>query len=120
VITLSGSVLFATGKSELLATASARLGEVADALADQPERGITVVGHTDAQGDDSYNLKLSERRAEAVRTYLISRGIAADRVKAVGRGKTEPIADNNSPEGRANNRRVEIVLAPNPNRVSGN
>jgi outer membrane protein OmpA-like peptidoglycan-associated protein len=109
VITLSGSVLFQTDKSELLASAKTKLNQVADSLK-QDGNEITILGHTDSQGQDDYNVKLSLRRAESVREYLVSRGVDSARIKADGKGKTEPIADNASPEGRANNRRVEIVL----------
>jgi len=113
VITLSGSVLFASNKAELLPAAQRRLGEVADAL-NQGDRGsqIVVEGHTDSKGSDSYNLELSARRAEAVRSYLVSRGIDESRIRAEGLGLTRPVADNKSAEGRANNRRVEIVVQP--------
>ncbi len=111
VITLSGSVLFASDKSELLGTAKTKLNQVADSLK-QDGRDITILGHTDSQGNEDYNVKLSQRRADAVRQYLISRGVDQTKVKAEGKGKAEPIADNASPEGRANNRRVEIVLGP--------
>ncbi len=113
VITLSGSVLFVTNRSDLMASAQAKLNEVADALSKQdPESKITVEGHTDSQGEASYNQDLSQRRAQSVRDYIVSHGIAADRVTAVGFGLTRPIADNASAEGRANNRRVEIVVQP--------
>lgn len=113
VITLSGSVLFASGKSDLLPSAQAKLSEVADALTkEDPESKIVVEGHTDSQGGASYNQDLSQRRAQAVRDYLVTRGMASDRVTSEGFGLTRPIADNASPEGRANNRRVEIVVQP--------
>jgi outer membrane protein OmpA-like peptidoglycan-associated protein len=113
VITLSGSVLFQSNKSELLPSARRRLDEVADAL-NQGDRSpqIVVEGHTDAKGSDAYNLELSARRAEAVRSYLVSRGIGESRIRAEGLGLTRPVADNKSAEGRANNRRVEIVVQP--------
>lgn len=111
VITLSGSVLFASDKAELLGTAKTKLNQVADSLKEDG-RDITILGHTDSQGNDDYNVKLSQRRADAVRQYLISRGVDQNKIKAEGKGKAEPIADNASPEGRANNRRVEIVLGP--------
>jgi outer membrane protein OmpA-like peptidoglycan-associated protein len=111
VITLSGSVLFTSGKSELLPSARDRLNQVADVLKEQPELSFTVIGHTDSQGSDDFNRTLSQQRADAVRAYLVSRGVDSSRIRAVGRGESEPIADNTSPEGRANNRRVEIVLS---------
>jgi len=110
VMTLSGSVLFATGKSELLPTAQKRLADVVAALKDDP-RGITIVGHTDSTGSADRNQQLSQRRAEAVRTYVITHGVPEDRVRAQGMGPNEPVADNKTAEGRANNRRVEIILS---------
>jgi outer membrane protein OmpA-like peptidoglycan-associated protein len=113
VITLSGSVLFASGKSDLLSGAQAKLSEVAEALTKEDvESKIVVEGHTDSQGGASYNQDLSQRRAQSVRDYLVTRGMASDRVTSEGFGLTRPIADNASPEGRANNRRVEIVVQP--------
>jgi outer membrane protein OmpA-like peptidoglycan-associated protein len=113
VITLSGSVLFASGKSALLPSAQAKLGEVARALGEQAKDGTMVVeGHTDSQGSDSYNQKLSLERAQSVRDYLASHGVAGDRLRAEGLGESRPIADNKTAEGRANNRRVEIVVQP--------
>jgi outer membrane protein OmpA-like peptidoglycan-associated protein len=115
VITLSGSVLFASGKSELQREAQVRLNSVADALTQQdPYSTIAVEGYTDSQGTAAYNEYLSQRRAEVVREYLVSRGITTTRVTSHGFGPTRAIADNSSPEGRANNRRVEIVVAPAP------
>ncbi len=113
VITLSGSVLFASAKSELLSDAQVKLNDVANALSKQdPESKIVVEGYTDSQGTASFNQDLSQRRAESVRTYLVSRGISSDRISSEGFGPTRPLADNASPEGRANNRRVEIVVQP--------
>jgi len=109
VLTLSGSVLFATGKSVLLPSAQTRLGEAAKAMKEDG-RSITVVGHTDSTGSDELNQKLSLARAEAVRAYLVKQGLPADHVKAEGAGEGQPIADNATAEGRANNRRVEIIL----------
>lgn len=112
VITLSGSVLFATGKQELLPIAQDKLGEVAKALKDQGFKKIVVEGHTDSRGSATQNEDLSRGRAESVRAYLVSRGIPSDKIEAVGYGSRRPVADNETPEGRANNRRVEIVVTP--------
>lgn len=112
VITLSGSVLFLSDEATLAAGASARLGDVADALLATKERSILVEGHTDSQGSDAHNLDLSQRRADAVRSFLTQRGYDPSRIRAVGIGESRPVGDNTTPEGRANNRRVEIVLAP--------
>lgn len=108
-LTLSGSVLFATGKSVLVPGAQQRLNEVATALKEDT-RPITIVGHTDAQGSDASNQKLSEARANAVRAFLVKQGVPGDRINAIGMGEAEPIADNETTEGRANNRRVEMIL----------
>jgi len=113
VITLSGGVLFASAKSDLLPAAQVKLNSVAEALTQQdPDSKMVVEGHTDSQGGSSYNQDLSQRRAQTVRDYLVSRGVASDRVTAQGFGSSRSIADNKSPEGRANNRRVEIVVEP--------
>lgn len=115
VITLSGSVLFTSNRADLLPSAQAKLDEVADALTKQsPESRIVVEGHTDSQGSAALNQDLSQRRAQVVRAYLVSHGIAADRLSSAGFGSTRSIADNKSAEGRANNRRVEIVVQPAP------
>jgi len=113
VITLSGSVLFTSAKSDLLPAAQLKLNDVAKALTEQdPDSKIVVEGHTDSQGSAASNQDLSQRRAQSVRDYLVSRGIASDRITAAGFGPSRSIADNNSAEGRANNRRVEIVVQP--------
>jgi outer membrane protein OmpA-like peptidoglycan-associated protein len=111
VITLSGGVLFASAKSELLPAAVLKLNSVAEALVQQdPDSKMVVEGHTDSQGAAGYNQDLSQRRADAVRNHLVGRGIAADRITSQGFGLSRPVADNTSTEGRANNRRVEIVV----------
>lgn len=113
VITLSGGVLFVSAKSNLLPTAQLKLNQVADALIkEDPLSKIVVEGHTDSQGSAAYNQQLSEERAQTVRDYLVARGIAADRITSQGFGFSRSIADNKSEEGRANNRRVEIVVQP--------
>lgn len=110
VLTLSGSVLFASGQSALLANARSKLDEVANALKQAEGSQFLVEGHTDSVGSDSFNQELSVRRAQSVRDYLVDRGVPADKVKAVGFGKTRPVTDNSTAEGRANNRRVELVI----------
>ena len=110
VVTLSGSVLFRSAESTLLPSAQVKLDQVANALLAVRERNLIVAGHTDSHGSDSYNQSLSQRRAEAVRDYLVQRGYPGDRIQARGMGESSPIADNASPEGRANNRRVEIII----------
>lgn len=113
VITLNGSVLFQTDKAALLPAATQKMNDVADALIKgNPDANITVEGHTDSTGNKDHNMELSQQRAESVKSALVARGVAADRVKTVGVGPDRPIADNKSPEGRANNRRVEIIVQP--------
>jgi outer membrane protein OmpA-like peptidoglycan-associated protein len=116
VITLSGSVLFTSAKWDLSPGAQLKLNDVANALTQQdPVSKMVVEGHTDSQGSASYNQDLSQHRAQAVRDYLVTRGIASDRISAQGFGPTRSIGDNSTTEGRANNRRVEIVVqAPTP------
>ena len=113
VITLSGSVLFASNESTLLPAAMVKLNEVADALIKgNPDSNITVEGHTDSQGQRNSNMELAQKRANSVRDQLVARGVASDRIKAVGIGPDRPVADNKTAEGRANNRRVEIIVEP--------
>jgi outer membrane protein OmpA-like peptidoglycan-associated protein len=109
VITLPGQVLFATGKSSLLPSSRQKLNEVADVLKDQ-NRSIVVEGHTDSTGTDAKNDVLSQQRADSVKDYLVSRGVPSDRVTTRGFGASHPVTGNDSPEGRANNRRVEIII----------
>jgi len=109
VITLSG-VIFETGGHELTADAKKRLDAVAHAAKQYPERGITIAGYTDSKGSEETNIALSQKRADAVKTYLESRGLAASRINSVGHGEDSPVASNDTAEGRAENRRVEITL----------
>jgi len=111
VITMSGSLLFPSGQSELTPIARQNLDRVADAIAQQPSNTpISVEGYTDAQGSTEQNQRLSQKRAQAVADHLISRGVDQKRVSVAGRGEAAPVADNDTADGRANNRRVEIVL----------
>lgn len=112
VITLTGNVLFTSGKWDLLPGAQIKLNEVAEALKAQKDRDIVVEGHTDNQGTVQTNLELGQKRAESVRSYIVSRGVDASRVTATGIGQARPLVDNSSAENRANNRRVEIIISP--------
>jgi OOP family OmpA-OmpF porin len=89
----------------------AKLDQIADALKSK-EAPITVYGFTDNVGAHDMNMDLSQRRADSVRTYLISKGVPQDLIKAEGKGPDSPVADNESIEGRAQNRRVELVVSP--------
>ncbi len=110
VMTL-GDVLFATGKAELKAGSAQRLDKLVAFMAKYPARSVVIEGHTDSSGSDELNLALSQRRADAVRIYLLTQGVAASRVNAVGKGESLPVADNGTPAGRQQNRRVETVIA---------
>jgi outer membrane protein OmpA-like peptidoglycan-associated protein len=85
---------------------------VADALKDDEGKHILIEGHTDSRGSEATNLALSQQRANSVRDYFVSRGIPTERITANGLGSNRPVADNSSAEGRADNRRVEIVIQP--------
>jgi outer membrane protein OmpA-like peptidoglycan-associated protein len=113
VITLSGSILFASNRYALLNTAMTKLNQVAEALkAQDADKRMVVEGHTDSQGSDRINQPLSLNRANAVRDYLVSRGVDSDKITAVGMGSSQPLVDNRNAENRANNRRVEIIIRP--------
>lgn len=111
VITLQGEVLFATGKWDLKPAAMAKLDQIADALRGK-EQPMVVFGFTDNVGTYQNNMDLSQKRAQAVRDYLVTKGIPSDLISAQGKGPDQPIAENTSVEGRAQNRRVEIVVQP--------
>lgn len=110
IITLPGTVLFRSGESQLQPMAQSKLMQVASALKDQDHAKIEVQGHTDSQGGYELNMELSKRRAQAVADYLASQGISREQISSNGYGPTQPIADNSTPAGRADNRRVEIVV----------
>jgi outer membrane protein OmpA-like peptidoglycan-associated protein len=110
VLTLDSEVQFATSSAAVKPGFERTLTKVANVLQRHPGTEITVIGHTDSTGSDAYNQRLSQRRAEAVRDRLVAGGVPADQLSTVGRGSLEPRADNATPEGRAANRRVEMVL----------
>jgi outer membrane protein OmpA-like peptidoglycan-associated protein len=109
-IELKQTVFFDSRRATIRRVSFALLSEVAQALKDNPKLAIEIQGHTDSQGNDAVNLKLSQKRAEAVRIYLIKKAVSSERLVARGYGKTVPIADNRTSEGRAQNRRVEFVI----------
>jgi outer membrane protein OmpA-like peptidoglycan-associated protein len=113
VITLAGGVLFESGKAELLPGSQDRLSRVATFLKSSP-RPVVIEGYTDSRGSSSANQSLSERRAQAVSDYLTSQGVPADRIRSLGKGESSPVASNTTSSGRAQNRRVEIVLERGP------
>jgi len=101
-------VNFETNKATLVESSKTLLNQVAASLKERPDVKVEVGGHADSRGSDAYNLKLSGARAEAVVQYLISQGVSPDQLSAKGYGETMPIGDNNTEEGRAKNRRVEL------------
>jgi outer membrane protein OmpA-like peptidoglycan-associated protein len=111
-LNMPGNVTFAFDKADIQPQFQPVLDNVANTLQQYNQTVIEVAGHTDSVGSDQYNQQLSQRRAEAVANYLGSRGIMRDRMITVGAGETRPIASNDTEEGRAANRRVEITLVP--------
>lgn len=101
---------FEFDKSNILPESYPMLDSLAGWLIDHPEQQARVAGHTDNVGKASYNLELSGKRADAIRQYLIEKGVLADRLQSKGYGDAEPIADNKTPGGRALNRRVEVAF----------
>lgn len=110
VMTL-GDVLFSTGQADLKPGAAERLNKLAMFMVKYPDRNVVIEGHTDSTGSASANQLLSERRANAVKAYLVSQGVPGTSLTTVGKGKDVPVADNTSYTGRQQNRRVEIIIA---------
>jgi outer membrane protein OmpA-like peptidoglycan-associated protein len=110
ILTLPGSIYFDVNRSELKPSMRDRLTQIARALATAPDRHVLVEGHTDSDGSSEYNLKLSRLRAESVRSILIVGGVAPGRIESQGYGKTRPVASNATAAGKAQNRRVEVVV----------
>lgn len=109
-LTFESGILFPFDSDALQPAGRENLRNLANSLNQYPNTDILIVGHTDSQGTDSYNLDLSLRRANAARNYLVSQGVPAARIRTSGRGELEPIADNDTDAGRAQNRRVEIAI----------
>lgn len=113
IVTMPQDILFATDSAQLTGALRSDLVAVARSLQTYPNTTVNVIGHTDNTGEAAYNQALSERRANAVASVLISAGVSPARVRTIGRGENDPIATNLTPEGRQQNRRVEIVITPN-------
>lgn len=112
LVNFQSTLLFDTGSDALNPGAYDRLRSLARTLNNYPKSDVIVKGHTDSTGEEAYNQKLSEGRADRVRAFLVSEGVAAPRVTAIGFGEGLPIATNSTPEGRQQNRRVEIEIRP--------
>ncbi len=113
IVTMPQDILFATDSATLRPDLQRDLNSVAQSLLAYPNTTVQVIGHTDNTGDAGYNLDLSQRRAQSVAGVLRSQGVPGGRIQTFGRGEDQPIASNLTPEGRAQNRRVEIVILPN-------
>jgi outer membrane protein OmpA-like peptidoglycan-associated protein len=115
LVQLKNDILFDTGSDALKAEGVVELGKMGDILAKYGDDRVQVAGHTDSVGDAKHNQTLSEKRAAAVKTILVSRGVKEQQITVVGFGETKPVADNHTAEGRAKNRRVELHIdVPNP------
>jgi len=112
VVTMPQDVLFATDSARLTQSIRADLRVLATHLNKYADSNVQVIGHTDNQGAASYNLNLSRQRAASVSKVLLNQGVAGNRVTSIGRGEDQPVASNLTPAGRAQNRRVEIVIIP--------
>ena len=115
-VTLEG-VTFETNSATLTGQSSAVLDKVADELKAHPRLKVELQGHTDSVGSDAYNLKLSSRRAAAVRDYLVNQGVSPTQLTSKGYGESVPVADNKTAAGRAKNRRVVMSVLDNPGDV---
>ena len=112
IVSLPQDITFDTDSAAVRPSLQSDLGKVANNLLRYPNSTVQVIGHTDNTGDATYNLGLSLRRADAVADILQSGGVTYDRISTFGRGEEQPLASNLTPEGRAQNRRVEIVVIP--------
>ena len=106
-----GDVLFDTGRANLKSGTSNHLDKLAEFLNAYPTRTALIEGHTDDVGSDAANMLLSQRRADTVKAFLVAQGIAGSRLNASGKGEGVPLASNATAEGRAQNRRVEVIIA---------
>jgi outer membrane protein OmpA-like peptidoglycan-associated protein len=110
VLTIEEPILFDFDSAVLRPGAGDALDDIAEVLAFYPDAPVQVLGHTDDVGSDAYNLDLSQRRADAVTDALVDRGVSSDRMTSEGRGLREPVASNDTDQGRAQNRRVEVLI----------
>jgi len=111
-IGVASDVSFDVNKSEIKFGAQSTFEKIANVLKDYEKTAVHLVGHTDSSGSDAYNQKLSKERAQSVATFLGSRGVPSSRMVTWGRGESEPIASNDTEQGRSRNRRVDIVIKP--------
>ena len=112
-VTFESGILFATNQSTLNAASQNSLTSFATSLKNHPDTDVQIYGHTDSSGSDAINNPLSEKRAQAVYNFLQTKGVAGNRMTSQGFGSTQPVADNSTAAGKAQNRRVEIYILPN-------
>ena len=112
-VTFASGLLYDYDSDIVKSTARQNLTTLASSLEKYPNTDLVVVGHTDAQGSDSYNMTLSEKRAAAATNFLVSQGVSRARLRSVGRGESEPVASNDTEADRQKNRRVEIAIYAN-------
>src|SRR6476661_5077360 len=112
-VTFASGLLYDYDSDVVRATAKQNLSTLAASLEKYPNTDLVIVGHTDSQGTDSYNMTLSEKRAAAAANYLASQGVARERLRSTGRGESEPVASNDTEANRQKNRRVEIAIYAN-------
>ena len=112
-VTFESGILFATNQSTLNAASQNSLTSFATSLKNNPDTDVLIYGHTDSTGSDAINNPLSEKRAQAVQNFLSSKGVGSSRLSSQGFGSTQPVADNTTAAGKAQNRRVEIYILPN-------
>lgn len=117
---LRNDLLFDSGSADLKPQAKTSLDQIAGIVKQYPENQLVVVGYTDNKGSDSYNQQLSEQRARSVKLALISGGVPSSTIEAMGQGKSNPVASNDTADGRAKNRRVELNITPDPKRAPAN
>ena len=113
IINFKSGVLFDFNKSNLTPASTRSVNELADILKKYPDTDVLIEGHTDDKGSDDYNMTLSERRAQSVSSYLSGKNIASSRLRTVGYGEKQPVASNDTEEGRSQNRRVTFVITAN-------
>ena len=113
IVSFPEAILFASGSFTVRPGLNNDMASLAQSLQRYPQSTVQIVGHTDSDGDAASNQLLSERRANAVADVLLNQGVPFNRVRTFGRGESQPIASNFTPEGKAQNRRVEIVILPN-------